>query len=149
MYQKKDYDLLNKSLEYTSKKQEKFTKKYNINKKTKFNLNKNGKIEIINKKNKFIGNYEIIGSYSYKTNIFRHAFSNIYLNKPLNNISNKLKNEKTLLFKSNIYEGHKYGRFITSLSLYKKKNLLGYLVKHEKGTPEIYILIKSLKPLID
>ena len=147
MYQKKDYDLLNNALSYAKDKQKEFIKNFKINSKTKYNLNKNGTIIISKNKKKFVGKYEILGSYSYKTKFFRHSYANKFIKNPLNIISKRLQKDNVLLFNNPLYEGHKYGRYITSLALYKKKNILGYLVKHEENAPEIYLLIKSLKEI--
>ena len=128
------------------KKQNNFIKKFNLGKKNlKYKLKKNGSIEI-NQKDKLLlkGRYQIIGTYSKVTKIFRHAWANKYLNNKLSSMSKKHQKHTNhpYLFKMPKIEGKGNINLINHLSI-KDNNTLGFLEIKSRNKPTIYVLIKS------
>lgn len=149
MFNKKLKNLIDASLLETQKKQEKFTKKYNIKKTTRYDIKDNGIIKAYNnKKLLFKAKYQIIGTFNYKSNFFRPAWSNKFIPKKLSIVSRKLKKlnkeYETYIFNQELLEGHGWGRIMTSIAL-KLENKTSYLVKNDHDSyPETYIILDSI-----
>tara|TARA_A100001388_G_C28530521_1_gene385346 strand:- start:158 stop:613 length:456 start_codon:yes stop_codon:yes gene_type:complete len=146
---KKLKSFIDESIKNASKKQKKFIKKFNIKKTTKYLLNKDGNMKAFNnKKLLFSGKYEVIGTYNYKTNFYRHSSNNKLIPKNLSNLSNKLKKYNkqynTYIFSNEMLEGHDWGKIFTSISV-EMFDGIGYLVKNDHDEyPEAYLVIKEI-----